>query len=457
MLKDLIALFVVLLLSACGGKQADKTDVGLGWSPQNVRITCPSGDCPDATGALIIGRRTYNGYRIGRCTATLIAADTIITNAHCDDDFGDLSYAWFITRNGIANVTAKTYEYIGAVSGIERDLAIFKLNRAMPGHPKSVSRKIPARMDRLIAYVIDQSYGDGDFTALDLNKRSCRVERTVPLIGGGYDDKTLGLAVFDCEVKHGNSGSAMYVPDDMENIQALMNTLWNWNEVGGRSGLSAKNLFLETPAFMKSEYGMAERLQCASIPGFAEPEELCTKLDADATTGAKLREALAAKAERWLQSLASGAGGVEWTLETVDGELSEGYFMTASNRAAALIPVPYCFTGEPQTATLRVPYFRLGLLSVGAGEARLVSEKEVSMRFARQSSGKTVVSAVWRDLNYERSRFRASREAAARHNELTGTYRTLEIPKCTYAARLEARQKAIDGVNAAIHVPEIKF
>ena len=183
MIKHAVAVVVVLLLSACGGHQADKTNVGLGWSPQNVRISCPSGDCPDATGALIIGRRTYNGYWIGRCTATLIAPDTIITNAHCDDDFGDLRYAWFITRHGISNVTAKTYEYIGAVSGIDRDLAIFKLGRAMPGHPKSIARKIPARMDRLIAYVIDQSYGDDDFTSLDLNKRSCRVDRTVPLIG----------------------------------------------------------------------------------------------------------------------------------------------------------------------------------------------------------------------------------------------------------------------------------
>jgi len=447
-------------LSACGGKQSDKADVGLGWTPQTVKVTCPTGDCPDAAGVLILGRRGGRGYELSRCTATMIAPDTIITNAHCDDKIPDYSHAYFIKSGPsgqssvVANVVRKTYDKKGAMSGIDRDLAIYKLDRAMPGVPKNISRHIPARMDQLISYVIDQTYWDTDFQSFDLNKRVCNTKPRMALFAGGTEDKSLGVALFGCTVKPGNSGSAVYVPGDMQNIQGLINTLWTFSTTNTDEVEKLRALFFETPEFMKNDYGMAERLHCADFPDQAPPAEYCTRVTMESSVAEKFRTAVRSRVDQLLNSVARGPGGIQWTFETIAGEMDSGYGGSTRFPAVFLIPIPFCTKSNVTTVSLNAPYFRMGLLDGAGADARALYHDELSLGLQPRMGGLEIRSNWRRGTGRP---FSPSSVMRPRHAELTANYRSQDVPVCTQFSSTEARDEAMESVNRAIKLREARF
>jgi hypothetical protein len=459
-MKNILAIVMVVGLSACGGKQSDKVEVDLGWTPQTVKVNCPSGDCPDAAGVLILGRRGGRGYQLARCTATMIAPDTIITNAHCDDSIPDYSHAYFIKAGPsgqssvVANVIRKTYDKKGEISGIDRDLAIFKLDRAMPGAPKNISRRIPDRMDRLIAYVIDQAYWDSDFQSFDLNKRNCNTKPRMALFAGGTEDKTLGLALFGCAVKQGNSGSAVYVPGDMQNIQGLINTVWTFSTTKSDEVEKVRALFFETPEFMKNDYGMAERLHCADVPDQAPPSEYCTRVDMEDSVGEKFRTAVRARLDQLLNSVAQGPGGIQWTFETIAGETDSSYSRAVKFPTVLLIPVPFCIKSNATQASLSAPYFRMGLLDGAGSEARLLYQDDLSLNMQARAGGLEIRS-TWR--RGESRPFLPNLALRPRHTELTANFRSQDVPGCTPLSAGEARQAAIESVNRAVRIRDARF
>jgi len=448
MLKYALLLAMALLTSACG-LESDTAKVGPGWNPEQVQIQCPSGDCPDAAGALIFVKNTGYGYSISRCTATLIGADTILTNAHCDDKIPDYTAAYFILPGPVVGrVTQKIYEALGEISGLERDLAIFKLNRTMPAIPRKISRHIPERMDKLVAYVINQDYWDSDFTSLVLDKRTCRIDKTMPLFGGGADDKTLGLALFDCEIKPGNSGSAVYTPEDTSSIQALVNTLWQLGSVKNRTVEKIRGLFFEQPEFLQKNYGMAERLHCSTVPFQVAPTQLCQRVNFDVTVGQKFREALSFRVDQWFAALPA-SDPIEWTLEVAEGEVREWSALFETKPAVQLVPHPFCLRGEAAPVTVRMPLLRLGLLSVGAAEARMLSEDEITAQFLPLPGGALAMQLTKkRATSHMQPTFTAAQTIKDRYQKITASSQRLQLPTCGPAARLEARLKAMDAVNA---------
>jgi len=165
----------------------------------------------DLLGWEAVGRLELAGQ--GFCTATLIAADLILTAAHCafDRQTGSLYPAEQITfraglRDGVS-IADRQVDRIAVHPGFEpqgppspervrHDVALMRLSE-----PITV-----AQADPFILYaggfegveVSLASYGQGRADAIS-RQRACRIVRAVQ-----------GLMAFDCDVTFGSSGSAVF-------------------------------------------------------------------------------------------------------------------------------------------------------------------------------------------------------------------------------------------------------
>lgn len=449
---------VVLVLSACG-RQDDKVKVSDGWRPEQVTITCPTGDCPQGIGVLVFLKTTdYGWYRVrsmSRCTATLISSTSVLTNSHCGRMENGYDEAYFIAnRPGgspqVARVGALVFDHSTRSIGIDRDISIFNLNVAMAAAPRSISRHIPEHMEEMVAFVINEGYSS-DHTAFVLDKRVCRTEKRVSLYAAGVDDKKVGLALFDCDIQRGNSGSGVYTKDDFTHIQALLNSVYAYSSAAGNTIGRLRALFIdEGPAYLSGQHAMAERIHCLDVPGFPAPLEKCAMADLKKTVGDPFREAVKKEAERWLSSRAAG-GDVQWTLEAFAGEIGFS-LLGPAKQGAVLVPRPVCLNGNGGRINLEISYLQLGLQKDGLAVTRAHKTDRKEMRLARKGPEVKVSVSSARDdfYSYRGLRDEFMVKDRPRFTLLTEGTQTLQLPPCdavSAQAAYEAAMKSIDSLN----------
>jgi len=162
----------------------------------------------EAVGLLEIGRT-------GRCTGTLVAADLVLTAAHClyDRDSGvrvdpraiEFRAGWRDGRSvAVRRVTSavidRSYDFAGDLDPVERirhDVALLRLSDPIPyTHADPFFADSPVRHDEDVSVV---SYGQGRYDAPSAQRR-CHVEA-----------QDGAVKAFTCEAVPGSSGSPVFV------------------------------------------------------------------------------------------------------------------------------------------------------------------------------------------------------------------------------------------------------
>ena len=271
-----IILSVIAALSVsligCGGQDnggQDNVTIVPHWSPNDVKVSCPSGDCPQGVGAIVFVENMDDGYKVGRCTATLIAPDQVLTNSHCGKDL-DYQAAYFFTRVNSQTVFYTLQDRIfdrqdityakGPDVGMGGDLSIFSLKQSVNSlQPRKVSRRIPADMSQLVAYVINEDGSTKNFTDLSLDRLACSTVAHEATHSGGVNDLALGL-LLECSIVAGNSGSPVFTAGNFSEVQVVVN-----------SGVDASTLW------GSESFGFGNRVQCMDIPGQPTPEKICPR------------------------------------------------------------------------------------------------------------------------------------------------------------------------------------
>jgi hypothetical protein len=238
------------------------------WDPRKVKVACPSGDCPPGVGAAMFVEKTDNNMiKLGRCTASLIAPDKILMNAHCDLEMTPDLGLFFFNVDGETKIYElgtrewRTFDYSSIDSkdiGAGEDLEVYNLRDSVTEvAPRSISRAVPADMSQLIAYVSNNPSKDG--MALELDREVCQTQSHIDPhsnpMQGGVQDMTVGIFL-QCQVIPGNSGSPAFAPGNMQDIQVVINA-GNPN----------------TPVD-----GYANRVQCMDLPGITDVAQTCHRV-----------------------------------------------------------------------------------------------------------------------------------------------------------------------------------
>jgi hypothetical protein len=387
--KDLLAFPILsilfLSLSGCGpGSWLDGWDdyrnggsnqeyrISPNWQPEQVNITCPSGDCPPGVGAVMFVEKEDYYWRASRCTATLVAPDKIMTNHHCNLNGYHEAYFWLPVqgRTVFRALKDRVFDVFSAESGVGRDLSIWTLRQPLPGElVRQVSRAVPSDQDmkHLVAYVINGRHDLHDAADFELDRRDCNTLSRVPLVNGGVQDRATGVTLFDCEIQSGNSGSPVFAAADFLNVQAVLNTVWNSDSEKTLATPAAKYVF-DPPSYLGRKFAMAERVQCLPIEGFSAPDSLCA-------AAPSLTERLAGRVRALLRTFYDGepaTGRVNWGARAAYFEpVDEAY------PVAALAPYAVCLSKEADHVPVaagdfhpEITYWRLGLNSNNEVETR---------------------------------------------------------------------------------------
>lgn len=244
------------------------------WQPSDVRLTCNSSSCPSGVGVIVFVQNLADRMILGRCTATLIARDRVMTNAHCDQGGNfvpDQAY-FFALEGGVTNYyplgqkvyDRMDYQLAGPNEGMGGDLAIFALSEPdLLSSPRTVSRNIPADMSQLVGYVVNDAQADlGDsateFRSFTIDRVHCTTVKHSAANGGGVADASVGLNLFNCPLTTSSSGAPLFAPDNAQDVQVVVT-----NAIVGLEGTAS--------------YGMGNRVQCMDIPGQSAPDRQCQR------------------------------------------------------------------------------------------------------------------------------------------------------------------------------------
>lgn len=448
-MRPILAYILFFVLCACGNPN-ERVQVGPKWDIKNVKVECTSSHCP-ASGVLIFLKKNWWGYELSRCTATAISSTTILSNAHCGDRGQNYDGSYFVLagqRPFVANVVARAFELQednhvdkGNISA-GRDVAIFKLDRVLPVQPARIAREIPSKIDSLEGYVINQNPEDSSFEKFVLEKRQCRVEKRVPPIGGGSDDRNVSLALFDCPIIPGNSGGAFFLPGDTTEIQVLVNSRWNI------LGNYLRQLFFDTPKFLKDSYAVAERIHCVEMPQLPPPKELCIHSDSMSAATNDFRAALIARMDQWFATQNNSNSVMEWTADFIEGEmansLSFSFSKSPEEPIIALIPKPFCIRGPIREDSIQASYFfKLGYGRTGEMETREIFEKRVHYHFDGAGKENILMSMESISIEHFDKMFLSARNRRDDYQRLLQPIQNLHLPICDADARVQARQRAL--------------
>lgn len=444
--------FVGLLVLALGLAACSKQDrLPLSWKPEQMSVSCPSGDCPEGTGLLIFVKRGRSDFESVHCTGTLIAGNQVLTNSHCDFVHEPGFQGYFFTQNGsqtaFAPVTGDLFRVKGKTSGLERDLAILTLGRPLPGKPRTIARKIPAQMETLTGFVANHSYG----THYTLDRRDCKTIAQMPLYGGGVKDENTGLALFDCNIKKGNSGAAMFLPGHFDEIQVVVNTVWKF-ETGKEDTSLLYSFFLDLPNYFRSGYAMGERVHCQSIKGWNEPETSCPTVSFDKSVISPFRTAIAAE---MLKRQAKQNGSIVWTTEVFSVQTS-AVDQAFRRPAVILAPKAHCYRGgKNNSQDLAFSYYKVGLHPDGQAGTQLMMEDRMTVTSSLTESGNVKLIFAKRPVASNRD-FTFKSGEREKFIQLASPSAVHQLPKCGDNAESEAEDIAlknlIESVSAKVQV-----
>ena len=331
------------------------------WQPEQVQLTCPSGDCPAGVGLLTFVRKETAGLSLERCTASLIDPTHILTSDHCE--LNGFERAHFIARspNGTIHraLVAKEFSARGHKSGVGRDLAIWSLDQPISElTPVNVARRIADNLDRVVIYKVDPKK-EGDFTQFRVVRSECRTQRHVPVLSVGVADRAIGLALRDCDVQRGNSGAPGFAADDLNAIQVVINSVWRVVPGPGHTVADMLGLWFlgPLPEPLRGEFAMGERVHCLPVAGQPAPSVFCGVNESVHNLISKGRKVFL-QSEYPLQP----GPGVAWGFRLVDLVfLPDG--LRNPKFAVALIPYPVCINPGLGPGSIEPPpirYYQIG-------------------------------------------------------------------------------------------------
>jgi V8-like Glu-specific endopeptidase len=327
------------------------------WKPEAVRIQCTSKDCPEGVGAVIFAQNIGGAYRLQRCTATLIDSEHILANSHCGKAFSYDSAYFFVNAGGrtifysVGNRVFDREEGLGLEAGMGADLAVFQLNGSVSGvEPRRVSRRVPENMSMLIGYKIDEPNSDS-FVNLKLNKIICTTTSRQPLFGGGTDDMNLGLALFGCDIQHGNSGAPLFVSGNMRDVQVIVNTSYPFHSQPGSNKLDA--LFAQRPLFLNENFAMGNRVQCMEIEGQPSAAVDCSRATVDEQIRKPFQSGSVRIARERLTQLNADSTAV-WGLRVFKMKVKRNPSDKFPKSGMVLMPYPVCMKSTATSGDLGV-------------------------------------------------------------------------------------------------------
>ena len=315
------------------------------WTPDAVQVKCVSNDCPEGIGAVIFSQNVGGAYCLQRCTATLIDSEHILTNSHCGKAFSYDGAYFFVNRGSktvkyaVGNRVFDKEEGLGLEAGMGADLAVFHLtNSAMGIEPRRVSRRVPDNMSALIGYKIDEPASDS-FVNFKLNKVTCTTIPRQALFGGGSDDMNLGLALFGCDIEHGNSGAPMFAQGNMRDVQVVVNTSYPFHSQKGVDKLDA--LFAEKPLFLNENFAMGNRIHCMDVDGQSTPAVHCARATVDDQIRRPFQSGSVRIARERLSQLNADSAAV-WGIRVFKMKVKRNPSDRFPKSGMVLVPYPVC-------------------------------------------------------------------------------------------------------------------
>lgn len=238
----------------------------------SATIFCKTGVCPEAVGGLISvfpgegGRLALNG-----CSATLIAPDRVLTNAHCIPSQARQSGA---TCDGLVKVVfPKTStspleewqcERVEGIVGLQElelqpDWAIIKIQGRSQKKPAAIdSSGIPQNSSAQI-FKVDYTLGGEAFTGA-INPTQCEANNNYFLNNSyiGSRSSLFNVSGCDNEIIPGNSGSGVF--DDQLHLRGLLSFRYYKDETTDR-------FYRSSYPDYKTNSGGGTNLHC--LPGLA--------------------------------------------------------------------------------------------------------------------------------------------------------------------------------------------
>jgi hypothetical protein len=179
-------------------------------------VKCPSGDCPEAIGAVLYLEAVDKGFRLHRCTAFLSAAGEAVSNGHCyEPSFGDGYF--FSQSHGYRKIKSVK----NRVNGGGADAAVFELETSFD----KIKPLVPARgakpaYTKLTGYFSAAASSDSQIRLI-LDKVECLVHRHEVEFPYGIQENPSVLRAFDCPGAHGNSGGPLLADVSSGTVEAI--------------------------------------------------------------------------------------------------------------------------------------------------------------------------------------------------------------------------------------------
>ena len=409
----LLSAFVAAGLTGCGVPPRDTGHSGMHtaevatWSPDLVELQCPSNDCPEGVGAVVFAQKIREGYRLQRCTATLIAHDKILTNSHCGKSIqSDFAY-FFMVKNGRTHrfpLSTKIFEReegMGIEAGMAADIALFVVkNIPEHVHPRSIARMIPEDLSQLIAFKINER-GPAKFEKFILEKDICRTIPRQAIFSGGNQEKNIGLALFGCVIVKGNSGTPLFTPENFDEIQVVINTSYPFQAQSGITVFGRlDSIFDVRPTYLNENFAMGNRVHCMDFPDLRAPETLCTR----ATIKAQIRKSFDLTTKKIyrerLEELNQNSSAI-WGLRVYDVRVLKSSIDFKPRPGLVIIPYPVCMLSDSSNGDLgraEVQYISLAMDASGKVTGQLQKSQTMRARFFKMGSAGGYQVTMDRDL-----------------------------------------------------------
>lgn len=233
------------------------------WA-SSIRLVCNAQKCPPQVGLLVFVTTENNMIYFNRCTASLIGADKIITNGHCDKHEGHQGY--FITQkiNGkqrqikIKDLEFKQYSEENKHETGVIDVAIFSLTQSVDAKyitPFDLPKEATPDFQKLYAYVINQGKEENTFV---IDEKICTPKRHEVIFPFDFSENPDTFSVINCEVIPGNSGAPILASPSSATVEAL---------VVGFTSIQMKLESFDRPLYVYENYVemQATNLRCANI------------------------------------------------------------------------------------------------------------------------------------------------------------------------------------------------
>ncbi|MBY0384123.1 S1 family peptidase [bacterium] len=233
------------------------------WA-SSIQLICNAKTCPPQVGLLVFVSRQNNMTYFTRCTASLIAANKIITNGHCDKHENNEGY--FITQkiNGkhrhikIKDLEFKQFDESKKNSQGEIDVAIFSLQQSVDSKeikPFQLPQENTPDFQKMYAYVINQGADEKTFV---IDEKVCTPQRHEVLFPFDFSENPDTFSILNCEIIPGNSGAPILASRMSTTVEAL---------VVGFTSIEMKQAELDRPLFSYEQYQEmnATNLRCANI------------------------------------------------------------------------------------------------------------------------------------------------------------------------------------------------